>query len=192
MENKEQKALDRIFWATVGAVAAVILFAALLLGFSLPGVHRFHGIMGFDGYYRDVHITKTYIVRTYYTGSPLLRNGYPIGMNYGFEREISEYAADLDGDGITELVCNTGMSAAQVGSVCAYKAADGVVWQGTFPLAEMGIVRDEARDTPLVYLRYAPETRDVSVSYTTLPGYENAPTSLDMEGLKYQIWSYCK
>ena len=55
MENKEQKALDRVFWATVGAVAAVILFAALLLGFSLPGVHRFHGIMGFDGYYRDNH-----------------------------------------------------------------------------------------------------------------------------------------
>ena len=187
-----QKFFNKKLYAEAAWDAVLILIAAaLLLCGARLGVHRFRGIMGCDGYYQDIHITRNYVARTYYAGSPLLRNGYPIAVNYGFENEISEYAVDLDGDGVTELVCNTGISAAQVGSVCVYKAADGVVWQGTFPLEDMGVVHDAA-DVPLVFLRYEPETQAVSGSYTTLPGYENAPTSLSIEDLTYQIWSCCR
>ena len=182
---------QKLFAEAAWDAVLILIAAALLLCGARLGVHRFRGIMGCDGYYQDVHIAGSYVVRTYYAGSPLLRNGYPIAVNFGFADEISEYAADLDGDGVTELVCNTGVSAAQVGSVCVYKAENGVIRQGTFPLEGMGVVRDAA-DVPLVFLRYEPEMQAVSVSYTTLPGYENAPTSLPMEQLEYQLWSCCR
>ena len=185
----KHRIINKKFFADAARdVVLILIAAALLLCGARLGVHRFRGIMGCDGYYQDVHITRSYVVRTYYAGNPLLRNGYPIAVNFGFADEISEYAVDLDGDGVTELVCNTGVSAAQVGSVCVYKAENGVIRQGTFPLEGMSVVRDAA-DVPLVFLRYEPETQAVSVSYTTLTDYDTASTSLSMEHLEYRIWS---
>ena len=69
----------------------------------------FQNIMGYDGYWEEERTHSKHHIRRYYTeenGSPVL-----IACSWFWRSDpadtVEDYVLDIDGDGVTELVCNT-------------------------------------------------------------------------------------
>lgn len=89
----------------------------------------FDDIMGLSGFYSETTDGANFITRKYYV--PAVVGGYtPIGESFGYT--IDDHVVDLDGDGVTELVCNCQYGADGAQRVFVYRLKDGVVEQGVY------------------------------------------------------------
>ena len=189
-EEKKRRKVSPMLFILLGMLLSLGIWLAL----NRLSVHPFRDVMGMNGYCCDANAgTIGYKVRTYYEGNPFLRNGIPIAVNYGFPNELSEYAADLDGDGCTELICTTGVTSRSVGTVLVYRRdADhgrkDVVTVGTLPLVELGLLQEDA-DAGLVRQCYLPETGEIGLNYTTLGNCGEYPETIPAEGFRYAVWA---
>lgn len=86
----------------------------------------FEDILGFSGFYQDLYQSPSFLERTYYAQT---ENGvFPIGYSFGGN---DDHVADLDGDGVTELICNCVYGADGAQRVYLYTNRDGQILQGT-------------------------------------------------------------
>ena len=89
----------------------------------------FDNIMGLSGFYSETTDGANFITRKYYV--PAVVGGYtPIGGSFGYT--IVDHVVDLDGDGVTELVCNCQYGADGAQRVFVYRLKDGAVEQGFY------------------------------------------------------------
>lgn len=87
----------------------------------------FDDIMGLSGFYSETTDGANFITRRYYV--PAVVGGYtPIGGSFGYN--IDDHVVDLDGDGVTELVCNCQYGADGAQRVFVYRLKNGAVEQG--------------------------------------------------------------
>lgn len=86
----------------------------------------FEGIMGLDGYYTENE--GIWCERRYYTAAP--DGGEPIQIARCFGFGMDDYVVDLDGDGVTELVCNCVYGGDGHSNVSVFRRNDGVIEQG--------------------------------------------------------------
>ena len=95
---------------------------------SMPQESRgsFENLFGLSGYYIDTS-TDHLITRTYYV--PVENDGgHSIAESFGFA--IDDYIVDLDGDGVTELVCNCQYGGDGHESVYVYRRNGTVIERG--------------------------------------------------------------
>ena len=88
----------------------------------------FHDILGYDGYRVTASWSHStyWSVRTYYAADPATWDLMPIAESFGFDGP-EDYAVDLDGDGMKELVCNVMYGGDGAVRVCIYqRRADGI------------------------------------------------------------------
>lgn len=70
---------------------------------------NFQNIMGYDGYWEEKLYNSQHHTRRYYAEE----NGkvFPIAVSWYWKfdpsEKVEDYVLDIDGDGVTELVCNT-------------------------------------------------------------------------------------
>ena len=102
---------------------------------SVLGMNRgtrtvaFDDIMGLSGFYSETTDGANFITRQYYV--PAVVGGYtPIGGSFGYT--IDDHVVDLDGDGVTELVCNCQYGADGAQRVFVYRLKNGAVEQGFY------------------------------------------------------------
>ena len=89
----------------------------------------FDDIMGLSGFYSETTDGANFITRQYYV--PAVVGGYtPIGGSFGYT--IDDHVVDLDGDGVTELVCNCQYGADGAQRVFVYRLKNGAVEQGFY------------------------------------------------------------
>ena len=89
----------------------------------------FDDIMGLSGFYSETTDGAGFITRKYYV--PAVVGGYtPIGESFGYT--INDHMVDLDGDGVTELVCNCQYGADGAQRVFVYRLKNGAVEQGFY------------------------------------------------------------
>lgn len=87
----------------------------------------FENIMGLSGFYSETTDGVGFITRKYYV--PAVVGGYtPIGGSFGYT--IDDHVVDLDGDGVTELVCNCQYGADGAQRVFVYRLKNGAVEKG--------------------------------------------------------------
>ena len=91
----------------------------------------FDDIMGLSGFYSETTDGANFITRQYYV--PAVVGGYtPIGESFGYT--IDDHVVDLDGDGVTELICNCQYGADGAERVFVYRldTREGYIEQGTY------------------------------------------------------------
>ncbi len=91
----------------------------------------FDDIMGLSGFYSETTDGAGFLTRRYYV--PAVVGGYtPIGGSFGYT--IDDHVVDLNGDGVTELVCNCqcGADGAQRVFVYQLDTREGHIEQGTY------------------------------------------------------------
>lgn len=104
---------------------------------TMPEVEPFSGIMGYSGFC-EIHprAGSSWSERYYYamdTGedeSPVC-----IAESYGYEQ--NDYSVDLDGDGVTELICNCSYASAGTEDVFVYREEDGCIWKSSVDKTQM-------------------------------------------------------
>ena len=65
---------------------------------------EFQNIMGYNTYYKDTESAPHFYTRDYYT--KVGDQEYLLATSFGIEQERGDIVKDIDGDGISELICN--------------------------------------------------------------------------------------
>ena len=144
---------------------------------SMPQESRgsFENLLGLSGYYIDTS-TNHLITRTYYV--PVENDGgHSIAQSFGFA--IDDYIVDLDGDGVTELVCNCQYGGDGHESVSVYRRNGTVIERGYLDLEhkQLDMVMPSNWKNWGVNSaseRYNPDTGMFEVRYDTENGWKTA------------------
>ena len=136
--------------------------------------------MGLDCWYTEEETIPNFIERTYYAVIPGSDTSFRIAESFGFT--IDDHIADLDGDGVTELVCNCQYGADGHESVYVYRRNGNLIERGYLDL--------EHKQLDMVMPanwknwgfnstaeRYTPDTGMFEVRYDTDHGTETAAVS---------------
>ena len=136
--------------------------------------------MGLDCWYAEEETIPNFIERTYYAVIPDSDTSFRIAESFGFT--IDDHIADLDGDGVTELVCNCQYGADGHESVYVYRRNGNLIERGYLDL--------EHKQLDMVMPanwknwgfnstaeRYNPDTGMFEVRYDTDHGTETAAVS---------------
>ena len=136
--------------------------------------------MGLDCWYTEEETIPNFIERTYYAVIPGSDTSFRIAESFGFT--IDDHIADLDGDGVTELVCNCQYGADGHESVYVYRRNGNLIERGYLDL--------EHKQLDMVMPanwknwgfnstaeRYNPDTGMFEVRYDTDHGTETAAVS---------------
>lgn len=87
----------------------------------------FSDLLGYNGYVAVTErIGELWTQRTYYAVED--GSARPIAESFGFEEE--DYSLDLDGDGVTELICNVTFGADGAQRVYVYRRRGDEIWLG--------------------------------------------------------------
>ena len=136
--------------------------------------------IGLDCWYTEEETIPNFIERTYYAVIPGSDTSFRIAESFGFT--IDDHIADLDGDGVTELVCNCQYGADGHESVYVYRRNGNLIERGYLDL--------EHKQLDMVMPanwknwgfnstaeRYNPDTGMFEVRYDTDHGTETAAVS---------------
>lgn len=136
--------------------------------------------MGLDCWYTEEETIPNFIERTYYAVIPGSDTSFRIAESFGFT--IDDHIADLDGDDVTELVCNCQYGADGHESVYVYRRNGNLIERGYLDL--------EHKQLDMVMPanwknwgfnstaeRYNPDTGMFEVRYDTDHGTETAAVS---------------
>lgn len=126
--------------------------------------NEYHGIMGLDGFFVDEELASSHYQRTYFTE----RNGQmvPIAESFGFT--IDDHVVDLDGDGVTELVCNCVYGGDGAQRVVVYRRRGNVVERGSIDYAKVNLTAWDNWGANSTAERYNPELGVFLVKYASL------------------------
>ena len=138
------------------------------------GEHNFTEVLGYSDYYVTVEETMPgFIIQKYYAEVDGVEKC--IAQVYGYAvPEPEVYSRDLDGDGISELICNcTAGTGAE--RVIIFRNRDGVIEKGCLSYD----LRDETmfpgiinRGSSYIQENYIAETNTIEIVYLTETGFE--------------------
>ena len=131
---------------------------------SDPNHTEFRSVMGLDGYYTDEELAPSHYQRTYFTE----RNGQmvPIAESFGFT--IDDHVVDLDGDGVTELVCNCVYGGDGAQRVLVYRRSGSTIQRGSIDYAKVNLTAWDNWGANSTAERYNPELGVFLVKYASL------------------------
>jgi len=133
----------------------------------------FENIMGMDGWYVN-ETNENFTIRTYY--GTLSSVGAVIGESFGYS--IYDTVKDLDGDGVTELICNCVSGGDGHRDVYVFRRKDGRVERGFIDLEQMELPgwNDWGVNSYATY--YDADADTFCVSYDTEDGQKEVTTGL--------------
>ena len=136
--------------------------------------------MGLDCWYAEEETIPNFIERTYYAVIPDSDTSFRIAESFGFT--IDDHIADLDGDGVTELVCNCQYGADGHESVYVYRRNGNLIERGYLDLEHKQldmVMPANWKDWGVnsTSERYNPDTGMFEVRYDTDYGTETAAVS---------------
>ena len=123
--------IDGIWWIYATEEKRRELQLSVSDGFT----QSFTDIMGLQGYYQE-KVEGVFHTRTYYVSST---NGSTMPMAESFGFEINDYVLDLDGDGVTELICNCQYGGDGHESVYIYRVRNGAVERGQLDIESLNL-----------------------------------------------------
>lgn len=149
---------------------AILLLAALVIGFC--GCVRTEGKpMDFEhAFYEEETNAVGHITRRYYLCP---ENGERLCVGESFGYEIDDYIVDLDGDGISELVCNCTFGADGTRRVYVFRIRGGKVERGTLA-PDAVILTDFINRGAAAQEFYNAESGDFCLQYSTANGIRKA------------------
>ncbi len=117
---------------------------------SAPEVELFSDIMGHVGFCEIHPRAGSSWSERYYYAIDMDGEDEPvcIAESYGFTQD--DYSADLDGDGVTELICNCSYTSIETEEVLVYREADGSILQST--VNKGSVLSEEDNPTDAVLL----------------------------------------
>jgi len=160
---------------------ATLMSDGILFSYQMP----FADVMGYKGYYNVTFVGhpsdeyvwhhKEYLAEVAESNEPI-----QIAESYGFD-DRTDTVRDLDGDGITELICNcqTGGDGAQ--RVYIFKITNGVIEVGSFDFDEL-MPENAILDHGTV-VEYDPESNSIRLEYTIEESFDRQTEVFD------DIWS---
>lgn len=89
---------------------------------------EFSNVMGFDGFILKYHGGGSHCLYDYYgdhTGAV-----YKIANSFGFDDTPDDTILDVDGDGVTELICNVTYGGDGKNCAYVYRIQDGIIYEG--------------------------------------------------------------
>ena len=136
--------------------------------------------MGLDCWYTEEETIPNFIERTYYAVIPGSDTSFRIAESFGFT--IDDHIADLDGDDVTELVCNCQYGADGHESVYVYRRNGNLIERGYLDLEhkQLDMVMPanwKNWSFNSTAERYNPDTGMFEVRYDTDHGTETAAVS---------------
>ena len=136
--------------------------------------------MGLDCWYAEEKTIPNFIERTYYAVIPGSDTSFRIAESFGFT--IDDHIADLDGDGVTELVCNCQYGADGHESVYVYRRNGNLIERGYLDLEHKQLDMVMSANWKnwgfnSTAERYNPDTGMFEVRYDTDHGTETAAVS---------------
>lgn len=136
--------------------------------------------MGLDCWYAEEETIPNFIERTYYAVIPGSDTSFRIAESFGFT--IDDHIADLDGDGVTELVCNCQYGADGHESVYVYRRNGNLIERGYLDLEHKQLDMVMSANWKnwgfnSTAERYNPDTGMFEVRYDTDHGTETAAVS---------------
>lgn len=113
-----------------------------------PVVEPFSGMMGHSGFCETHPRAGSSWSERYYYATDWGADDSPvcIAESYGYGQ--NDYSIDLDGDGVTELVCNCSYTSTGTEDVFVYREADGCIWKSAVDKA--GILSEDGVPTDAV------------------------------------------
>lgn len=131
----------------------------------------FFNVLGYDGYvYVDDGGGVGHQLRTYYAVSG--GKEFPIAVSFGFG-DAEDYAVDLDGDGITELITNVQYGGDGAQRVYVYRRKDGEILRGELPTTMLPKSFDDW-GVNATWSEYLPESGFFRLHYAQKGGGEYA------------------
>ena len=127
-------------------------------------VTPFEGIMGLDGFYDTEYEFPYFSIRTYYGIFGEYEKYMYIGESYGFD-EPEDYIVDIDGDGITELLCNCVTGASTHSDLYVYKLSKEGILKGHVVWTEDDLPGLMYWGNNAVQNSYDPANNDVKIVY---------------------------
>ncbi len=143
----------------------------------------FQNIMGYDGYWEEERTHSKHHIRRYYTeenGSPVL-----IACSWFWRSDpadtVEDYVLDIDGDGVTELVCNTVTGGSTHLEVYIYRRTANGVERGEIDREKTNIPDFDDWGTNASSSRYDAQTERFLLSYSVKDSknYKEIAVSLD-------------
>ena len=128
------------------------------------GGMAFFNILGFDGYYTEDEGAPHHLLRRYLidAGSGTIQ----IAESFGFD--LDEYAVDLNGDGVIELVCNCVYGADGAQRAYVYRRNGDVIERGSIDYGKVNLTAWDNWSVNSTAERYDPASGKIVVEYASL------------------------
>lgn len=146
-------------------------------------------LMGLDCWYTEEITTPSFFGRTYFSQISGSDTSFIVAESFGYE--IDDYIVDLDGDGISELVCNCqyGDGAQEV---FVYRRNGDQIERGYIELEEdwLGQIMPDWKNKSILCIvrKYNAETGKFEVGYDTENGFEAAGV-IWLEDFKFEKYA---
>ena len=128
------------------------------------GGMAFFNILGFDGYYTEDEGAPHHLLRRYLidAGSGTIQ----IAESFGFD--LDDYAVDLNGDGVIELVCNCVYGADGAQRAYVYRRNGDVIERGSIDYGKVNLTAWDNWSVNSTAERYDPASGKIVVEYASL------------------------
>lgn len=136
----------------------------------------FYGLMGLDGWYEEYQTAPHHTCRRYYVAMGDNRS-IEIGCSFNFS--IEDYVVDLDGDGVTELVCNCVYGGDGAQRLRVYRRNGDRIERGSIDAAKLDLGGWDNWGVNSTGERYDPETGTITVEYASDSGGTVRTVGLD-------------
>ncbi len=145
---------------------------------------RFTNLMGFDGYCRDEELVPHHYLRSYLTEV----NGVarPLAESFGFEAD--DHIVDLDGDGMTELVCNCVYGGDGAQRVYVYRRNGDTVERGSIDYGRLNLTAWHDWGVTSTAERYDTASGKIVVEYASLASSTMSRTFIVEAGYDALVW----
>ncbi len=142
--------------------------------FENPRSSDFTDIMGFDGYRRLEELVPQHYLQTYIAN--VNGEARKIAESFGFEAD--DHIVDLDGDGVTELVCNCVYGGDLVARIYVYRRNGNTIERGSIDYDKVNMTAWENRGMASTAERYDPASGRMLVEYASLASSSGDGTSI--------------
>ena len=156
-----------------------VIAAMIAAGLILSGCRAKSALLPLT--YTETSMSFGHITRTYFRGDT------PVGESWGFT--IDDCEADIDGDGVPELLCNCVYGGDGLQELNVYRQEGETVMRGTVSRASLpGDFCDWGANAMQTW--YDPESGKIGVLYSvnTEQGMERREELLELDALTYEPW----
>ena len=143
----------------------------------------FQNIMGYDGYWEEELYNSQHHTRRYYAEES--GKVFPIAVSWYWKfdpsEKVEDYVLDIDGDGVTELVCNTVTGGSTHPEVYIYRRTANGVERGEIDREKTNIPDFDDWGANASSSRYDAQTERFLLSYSVKDSknYKEIAVSLD-------------